>query len=293
MARSMTGFGRAEMNGETLHLSVEIKSVNNRYLDFNFRMPRKMNCFEAKIRALLSEEIKRGKVDVFISCYDNAQAAAGVRFNKELAEKYLSIYKEISSMEGVAGPVLPSDIARCPEVIQVEDVSLDEDEVYAALEGVLKEALAQFTAARETEGEHLKEDILEKLDVLEEGAREVAAHEPEIIEAYRTKILEKMTELLQDSQVEESRLLTEAALFADRISTDEEQVLTLNAKHPLVQYLEKGTDTENEKLIAEQMYDLARLQNSPLEADAMTRFIERSNKIMQMIADNDGEKEKA
>ena len=227
MARSMTGFGRAEMMDEALHLSVEIKSVNNRYLDFNFRMPRKMNCFEAKIRSLLSGQIKRGKVDVFISCYDQSQAAAGVRFNEELAAKYLSFYKTIASMDGVNGPILPSDIARCPEVFQIEDASLDEDTVYAALEPVLKEALAQFIAARETEGERLKEDILGKLDILAEGAREVAAHEPEIIEAYREKLLEKMTELLQDKQVEESRLLTEAALFADRISTDEEQVRLL------------------------------------------------------------------
>ena len=152
-----------------------------------------MNCFEAKIRALLSEEIKRGKVDVFISCYDQSQAAAGVRFNEELASKYLSFYKTIAAMDGVNGPVLPSDIARCPEVFQIEDASLDEDTVYAALEPVLKEALAQFTSARETEGERLKEDILGKLDILAEGAREVAAHEPEIIEAYRAKLLEKMT----------------------------------------------------------------------------------------------------
>ena len=224
MARSMTGFGRSEYADEKCKLSVEMKSVNNRYLDFNIRMPKKFNAFEAKIRAVLQEYMYRGKVDVFISYANYEDSASSLRYNEALADEYLSYLLKIAEKPGVSKEIRISDIARFPDVFTMEEASLDEDSVWPLLEKVLREAAEKFAKSREVEGEHLKANILEKLDDLYKGAEEVEKHEPEIIEAYRTRLLEKMHEILEDSRIDESRITQEAAIFADRISTDEESV---------------------------------------------------------------------
>ncbi len=224
MARSMTGFGRSEYSDEKLKLSVEMKSVNNRYLDFNIRMPKKFNAFEAKIRAVLQEYMYRGKVDVFISYSNYEENASSLRYNETLADEYLSYLRKIAEKEGVDRVIRPVDIARFPDVFSMEEVSLDEDSIWPVLEKVLREAAGRFAASRETEGEYLKANILEKLDVLYEAAEEVEKHEPEIVGAYRNRLMEKMREILEDSRIDEARITQEAALFADRISTDEESV---------------------------------------------------------------------
>ena len=192
MARSMTGFGRSEYSDEKLKLSVEMKSVNNRYLDFNIRMPKKFNAFEAKIRAVLQEYMYRGKVDVFISYSNYEENASSLRYNETLADEYLSYLRKIAEKEGVDRVIRPADIARFPDVFSMEEASLDEDSIWPVLEKVLREAAGRFAASRETEGEYLKANILEKLDVLYEAAEEVERHEPEIVGAYRNRLMEKM-----------------------------------------------------------------------------------------------------
>ncbi|MBE5997626.1 MAG: YicC family protein [Lachnospiraceae bacterium] len=224
MARSMTGFGRSEYADEKLKLAVEMKSVNNRYLDFNIRMPKKFNAFEAKIRAILQEYMYRGKVDVFISYANYEDSVSSLRYNEALADEYLSYLLKISEKPGVAKEIRISDIARFPDVFTMEEVSLDEESVWPFLEKVLREAAEKFAASREIEGEHLKSNILEKLEDLYKGAEEVEKHEPEIIKAYQDRLLEKMQEILEDSRIDEARITQEAAMFADRISTDEESV---------------------------------------------------------------------
>ena len=224
MARSMTGFGRAEYSDERQKLSVEMKSVNNRYLDFNIRMPKKFNVFEARIRQILQEYIFRGKVDVFISYYNYGDSAGALRFNEALADEYLFYLKKITEKDGVDRLIRATDIARFSDVFTMEDTAPDENSLRPILEKVLREAAEAFATSRETEGEFLKENILAKLDDLYLGAEKVEQHEPEIIEAYRARLLQKMQEILDDSRIDESRIVQEAALFADRISTDEESV---------------------------------------------------------------------
>lgn len=224
MVKSMTGFGKAEIANEDLKLQVEIKSVNNRYLDFNIRSPRKFNGLEAKIRNLLSSQIARGKVDVFIVYKEYSAEAGAVRLNRTLAGEYIDRLREISNFDGVSDNIKPKDIALFPDVITVEEEQVDEEELWKLLEGLLKDALREFMDARVKEGEFLKSNIIEKLDVLKREVSLIEEHEPEIMEAYKAKLRSKLDEVLQDTQIDESRVVSEMVIYSDKICTDEETV---------------------------------------------------------------------
>ena len=224
MVKSMTGFGKAEIANEDLKLQVEIKSVNNRYLDFNIRSPRKFNGLEAKIRNLLSSQIARGKVDVFIVYKEYSAEAGAVRLNRTLAGEYIDRLREISNFDGVSDNIKPKDIALFPDVITVEEEQVDEEELWKLLEGLLKDALREFMDARVKEGEFLKANIIEKLDVLQREVSLIEEHEPEIMEAYKAKLRSKLDEVLQDTQIDESRVVSEMVIYSDKICTDEETV---------------------------------------------------------------------
>ena len=224
MVKSMTGFGKAEIANEDLKLQVEIKSVNNRYLDFNIRSPRKFNGLEAKIRNLLSSQIARGKVDVFIVYKEYSAEAGAVRLNRSLAGEYIDRLREISNFDGVSDNIKPKDIALFPDVITVEEEQVDEEELWKLLEGLLKDALREFMDARVKEGEFLKANIIEKLDVLQREVSLIEEHEPEIMEAYKAKLRSKLDEVLQDTQIDESRVVSEMVIYSDKICTDEETV---------------------------------------------------------------------
>ena len=224
MIRSMTGFGRAEAVSERRKITVEMKSVNNRYADFNIRMPRKLNFLEGKIRNILKDGIARGKVDIFITSEEYGDAAGSLKFNPDLAAAYIRAMRDMIREHGLAGEVSVSDLVRAPEVFSIGDAETDGEEIWAMLEPVLTEAVRQFNDAREAEGEKLREDILGKLEDMEKVVDGIIEHEPEIMEAYRAKLLAKVSELLADSTVEESRIAAECVLYADRICTDEETV---------------------------------------------------------------------
>lgn len=224
MIRSMTGFGRAERTSERRKLTVEMKSVNNRYLDFNIRMPRKFSFLEAKIRQVLKEYMVRGKVDVFINCETYGEESGTLKYNPALAAEYVRCYREIGSSFGIGPDFTIRDIASSPEVLTLEDSGMDEDELWSMLEEVLREAASHFRDSRILEGEKLREDLSGKLDRLYELACEVEAREPEILMEYRAKLEEKLSEVLENHELDENRIAQEVVLFADRISTDEETV---------------------------------------------------------------------
>lgn len=223
MIRSMTGFGRAEKISEDRCVCVEMKSVNNRYLDINIRMPKKLNSFEARIRSILSEFIIRGKVDVYITVEEYGSGAGTLKYNHVLAGEYAAYMKQMAEAYGL-GDVTVSDVASAPEVFTLTENEANESELWKDLETALREAASSYNEARGEEGARLYGDLQQKLTELEAFASEVAAHEPEILEAYRTRLLEKLSEILEDSTIEESRLAAECVLFADKISTDEETV---------------------------------------------------------------------
>ena len=224
MIKSMTGFGRCEVLKDSRKFTVELKSVNHRYLDVNIRMPKKLNFFETSIRTLLKSYADRGKVDIFITYEDLSQSQVSVKYNAALAAEYLKYLNQMAEEFSLDNDVRVSTLSRYPEVFTMEECSDDEDELWNGLKEALEGAFSQFVEMRTKEGERLKEDILLKLDLLSEQIRFIEERSPQIIAEYRTKLEEKMRELLEDTQIDDNRIAAEVILFADKICTDEEVV---------------------------------------------------------------------
>lgn len=224
MIKSMTGFGRCEVLKDSRKFTVELKSVNHRYLDVNIRMPKKLNFFETSIRTLLKSYADRGKVDIFITYEDLSQSQVSVKYNAALAAEYLKYLNQMAEDFSLDNDVRVSTLSRYPEVFTMEECSEDEDELWNGLKEALEGAFSQFVEMRTKEGERLKEDILLKLDLLSEQIRFIEERSPQIIAEYRTKLEEKMRELLEDTQIDDNRIAAEVILFADKICTDEEVV---------------------------------------------------------------------
>ena len=224
MKKSMTGFGRCKVLKDSRKFTVELKSVNHRYLDVNIRMPKKLNFFETSIRTLLKSYADRGKVDIFITYEDLSQSQVSVKYNAALAAEYLKYLNQMAEEFSLDNDVRVSTLSRYPEVFTMEECSEDEDELWNGLKEALEGAFSQFVEMRTKEGERLKEDILLKLDLLSEQIRFIEERSPQIIAEYRTKLEEKMRELLEDTQIDDNRIAAEVILFADKICTDEEVV---------------------------------------------------------------------
>ena len=224
MIKSMTGFGRCEVLKDSRKFTVELKSVNHRYLDVNIRMPKKLNFFETSIRTLLKSYADRGKVDIFITYEDLSQSQVSVKYNAALAAEYLKYLNQMAEEFSLDNDVRVSTLSRYPEVFTMEECREDEDELWNGLKEALEGAFSQFVEMRTKEGERLKEDILLKLDLLSEQIRFIEERSPQIIAEYRTKLEEKMRELLEDTQIDDNRIAAEVILFADKICTDEEVV---------------------------------------------------------------------
>ena len=224
MIKSMTGFGRCEVLKDSRKFTVELKSVNHRYLDVNIRMPKKLNFFETSIRTLLKSYADRGKVDIFITYEDLSQSQVSVKYNAALAAEYLKYLNQMAEEFSLDNDVRVSTLSRYPEVFTMEECSEDEDELWNGVKEALEGAFSQCVEMRTKEGERLKEDILLKLDLLSEQIRFIEERSPQIIAEYRTKLEEKMRELLEDTQIDDNRIAAEVILFADKICTDEEVV---------------------------------------------------------------------
>lgn len=232
MIRSMTGFGRCEITEGDRKFTVELKGVNHRYLDVNIRMPKKLNFFENSIRNLLKQYAQRGKVDIFITYEDLSENQVALKYNEALAKEYLSYFKQMQESFDLDDDIRVSTLSRCPEVLTMEEQVVDEEELWNGLEKALKGAFEQFVETRTVEGENLKKDIIAKLDEMTELVDDIEARSPEIIKEYRAKLENKVKELLEDAQIDESRLAAEVIIFADKICTDEETVrLKSHFKH--------------------------------------------------------------
>lgn len=224
MIKSMTGFGRYELDTKERKIIVEMKAVNHRYLELAIRMPKKLGFFEAGIRTLLKKYISRGKVDVFITYEDYTEGKACVKYNKELAQEYYSSLIQMSEEFGIENDIRVSTLAKFPEVFTLEEQSIDEETLWNMLEEVVEGAAKRFVESRIIEGEHLKQDILLKLDRMAQFIDFIEKRSPEIIVEYRQKLTDKLAEILTDTKLDENRIATEVVLFADRICVDEEIV---------------------------------------------------------------------
>ena len=224
MIRSMTGFGRCEKVTEEYKLSVEMKAVNHRYLDMSIKMPKKFNYFEAGIRNLLKNDIQRGKVDVFINYEDYTENKMSLKYNASLAAEYMEYFKKMEEQFGIANDIKVSVLSRMPEVLTMEEVPDDEDSMWKILSEVVEEAADSFVESRVREGEHLKNDLLGKLDYMLEQVAFIEERSPRVVAEYRMKLEEKVHELLESASIDEGRIATEVTIFADKICVDEETV---------------------------------------------------------------------
>lgn len=224
MIKSMTGFGRCEVQDESRKFTVEMKSVNHRYLDANIRMPKKLNFFETAIRSLLKQSVQRGKVDIFITYEDLSEQQVSLKYNEVLAAEYLSYFEKMQEKFSLENDIRVSTLSRYPEVLTMEEQAVDEEELWKGLKKALDGAIRQFVETRTSEGEHLRENLIEKLDNMLKLVGCIEERSPQIIAEYRDKLETKVKELLADTQIEDSRIAAEVVIFADKICTDEEVV---------------------------------------------------------------------
>ena len=224
MIKSMTGYGSAKGKAGDLEISVEVKSVNNRYLDASVRMPRSFLFAEDAVKSAISKHISRGKVDMFISVDSLAANNMNVKVNEGLLKGYLAAIDHISEEYGLTNDLTAVSISRFPDILSVEKEDLDADAISAGIVAVAEEALSDFDAMRLREGEKLADDVLSKLETIETLVGIVERESPRTVEVYRNRLYEKMAELLGTSGIDENRILAEAAIFADRVAVDEETV---------------------------------------------------------------------
>lgn len=224
MIKSMTGFGRGEYVDENCRVCIEMKSVNHRYLDLGIRMPKKCNSFDGLIRSELKKYAQRGKLDVFITYEDLTQNQVSIQYNSSMAKEYYQILTKMAEEFSIDNDVNAIKLARFPEVITLEEKTADEERLWLMISKTLAIAGEKFVASRIEEGENLKGDLLTKLEEMQGKAEFIELHFPEIIKDYRERLEEKVKELLENTQIDESRILTEVALFADKLCVDEEVV---------------------------------------------------------------------
>lgn len=224
MIKSMTGFGRSEISNEERKITVEMKSVNHRYCDISIKLPKKLSLYEVSIRNLLKNYISRGKVDVFITYEDYTENTVCVKYNRSLAGEYYEYLKSMSEEFGIENDIRTTTLARFPEVFTLEEQTIDEEKLWELVEKAVKAAAEAFVETRIIEGERLKKDIKEKLAKMSSVVDYIEERSPQIVTEYRNKLLAKVNELLQDTNVDESILVTEVIVYADKICVDEETV---------------------------------------------------------------------
>ncbi len=224
MLRSMTGYGRAQkiLNGRDI--SVEIRSVNHRYYEYTSRIPRTYSYIDEKLKSLLKSAISRGKVEVSVTINNIDGKDAQIAINKGVAEGYVSALRSISEELGLKDDLVLSKLIKIPDIFNIQKTPDDEEQICVDVSEVTSEALERFVAMRETEGERLKGDILEKADFIIERVGMVEAQSPATVEAYRNKLYKKISEVLADKNIDEQRIITEAAIFSEKIAVDEETV---------------------------------------------------------------------
>lgn len=220
----MTGFGRCEESDGVRKLTVEMKAVNHRYLDINIKMPKKLNIFEAGIRNVLKTYIQRGKVDIFFTYEDLTENQVSLKYNSDIAAEYLKYIRQISNDFELNGEISAVTLSKYPEVLIMEEQSLDEEELWKLIEKTVSGAAENLVNTRIVEGENLKHNLIEKLDTMLGDVNYIEEYSPEIIAQYRNKLEERVQELLSESGIEESRIAAEVVLFADKICVDEEIV---------------------------------------------------------------------
>ena len=224
MLKSMTGFGAGDADTEEYRFHIEVKSVNQRYLDIDIHMPRVLNCFEDKIRRTVKEYASRGKMDVNISFLDKRPKPRQISVDKNLALAYGNAFQEINSLFNGEKRDYTPEIAKCPDVLLVEDVATSLDGAEELLDKALREALTNFVDMRKAEGQNIEGDFLKRIAILEDYVEEISGLAPEIVAHYRERLEKTLADVLSSQEIDENRLIQETALYADRVNYTEEIV---------------------------------------------------------------------
>ena len=224
MIRSMTGYGSAKGSCQGLNISVELRSVNNRYLDCSVRLPRGFLFAEDAVKSTVQAHVSRGKVDVFINIDASGADDVLVKVNERLAAGYVEAIRRLASSFELESSLTALSLGRMPDVLTVEKLDADAETVTAAITEMTEKALIAYDGMRAREGEKLRDDIARRLDTIEAYVGEVERRSPETVKEYREKLRKKMTEVLQNTALDEQRILLEAGIFADKIAVDEETV---------------------------------------------------------------------
>ena len=224
MVKSMTGYGRAVETVNGREFTVEIRSVNNRYLDCTVKLPRSFSFAEEAVKAAVKAAVSRGKVDVYISVRSETEADVQVTLNKPVLEGYLAAMRQMVTDYGVHDDISVSTLSRMSDIFVVDKPKADEDQLKADLLSVVDKALAAYDAMRVTEGLALENDLRSRANTILELVKQVEEQNPKTVSDYRKRLEEKMREVLENKSIDESRILTEAAIFADKVAVDEETV---------------------------------------------------------------------
>ena len=224
MIKSMTGYGSAKGTVEGIEVCVELKSVNNKFLDTSVRLPRSFLFAEETIKSAVMTHITRGKVDVFVTVDTSMADDMVVKVNEPLLKGYIAALKQIAKDNDLPNDITAMSVSRFPDVLNVEKKELDAEAVAAGIRNIAEQALCDFDAMRIREGAKLKEDVLSKLETIEKLVGIIEVESPKTVEEYREKLRQKLLEVLGTSGIDETRIVTEAAIFADKVAVDEETV---------------------------------------------------------------------
>ena len=221
MIRSMTGYGRGKYEIDSREYTVEIKSVNNRYSDVSIKLPRSISYLEEKIKKEITSKVSRGKIDVFITFYNNSTKGKSIKFNRELAGIYINELRELAKENGINDDIQVTDISKFPDVLTIENEE-DEELIWNELKLPLEEAINNFITMKETEGKKIYEDLSNRIEDIERKVQIISENSTRLIKEYIVKLENRIKELLDSEKIDENRLAMETVIYADKSSVEEE-----------------------------------------------------------------------
>ncbi len=281
MIHSMTGFGRFEgqINGRSITL--EIKSVNHRYFEFSCRLTRGYSFLEEKLKSYISSKVSRGKVDMFVSITEPEDTPAEVQINHNLASGYINALKELGDTYNILNTVTTVDVARYPDVLTVNKASEDEDVVWNDVKEAVDSALEDFLAMRKSEGERLKADVLGRAETIMDIVSKIEKRSPETVKEYQSRLKDKIEEILQNKDYDEQRVITEVAIYADKVAVDEETVRLRSHFEQLNTYLneDKPVGRSIDFLIQEMNREANTIGSKVKDAELAQQVVKIKNEI--------------
>ena len=238
MIKSMTGYGRGQQIIDGREITVEIKSVNHRYFEFSARVPRAYGYLEEKLKSFVQGKVSRGKVDVGVTIFNIEGKDSQIEVNQSIAVGYIDALRKANETIGLTDDLALSQLIRLPDIFNVIKTTEDEEVIWNLVKIVAEEALNNFVSMRETEGQKMKEDIKSRLSYISELVAKVEKRSPMVTEAYRERLYNKISEILNDKKIDEQRILTEAAIFSEKTAVDEETVRLKSHIHQFTELLD-------------------------------------------------------